>query len=117
MSVLTIVVILAMLVWAVWFAVGGLILGVRLLRRQPAGQDLVPAPVLRRIGLVLLVGVLGVLVATALLTAAVVTEREAPLTRLQTSIAQLDAGIRHLYEATLAGLESIRGHARGETTP
>ncbi len=115
MSVLTIVVILAMLVWAVWFVMGGLVLGVRLLRRRPAGQDLVPDPVLRRIGLVLLVGVLGVLVATALLTAVVVTEHEAPLTRLETSIAQLDAGIRHLYEAALARLEKVREFAGRET--
>ena len=92
---LTILVTLAMVLWAVWFVVSGLAFAVRLLRHPPTGEGLVPAPILRRIGAVLLVGVLGVLVATALLTAGLVTERESKLIPIGTSVARLETNIHH----------------------
>jgi len=94
-----------MVLWAVWFGVGGLAFAVRLLRRPPNGEGLVPAHLLRRIGAALLVGVLGVLVATVLLTAVLVTARDSQLIRLQSTIAQLAGGIQRLYEAGLARVE------------
>ena len=94
-SILTVFVTLAMVLWAVWFVVRGLAFAVRLLRHPPTGEGLVPASMLRKIGAVLLVGVLGILVATALLTTALVTERESKLIPIASGFARLESAIHH----------------------
>jgi hypothetical protein len=94
-SILTVLETLAMVLWAVWFVARGLAFAVRLLRHPPTGEGLVPAPMLGKIGAVLLVGVLGVLVATALVTAALVTERESKLIPIAAGAARLETAIHH----------------------
>jgi hypothetical protein len=75
-SVLVVALILVMALWAAWFVAKGLIYGVRLLRHPPAGAGLPPAPPLRDIAVVLLVGVGVVVIGAILATAAWVTESE-----------------------------------------
>ncbi len=113
MSILTVVVTLAIVLWAVWFVVSGLAFAVHLLRHPPTGEGLMPAPALRKVGAVLLVGVLGVLIATALLTAALVTERESHLARIDATLTQWEAKA-HQYETGLRhGLSLLRHRLAG----
>ncbi|HYB72710.1 MAG TPA: hypothetical protein VED18_05000, partial [Candidatus Sulfotelmatobacter sp.] len=90
-----ILVTLAMVLWAVWFVVRGLAFAVRLLRHPPTGEGLVPAPMLRKVGAVLLVGVLAVLVATALVTTTLVSERESKLVPIADGVAHMETTIHH----------------------
>ena len=104
MSIVTMAVTLAMLLWAVWFVAKGLSHGVRLLRR-PSGQG--PSReerVEREIGVVLLVGVVGVLVGTALFVVVLVTQRESQAFDLRARIAQLEDRVK-VYEDGVGRLE------------
>lgn len=113
MSILTVVVTLAMVLWAVWFVASGLAFAVRLLRHPPTGEGLVPARIVRRIGAVLLVGVLGVLVATVLLTAALVTERASPLAGIDATLTQWEAKARQHETGLRHGLSLLRHRLAG----
>lgn len=101
MNVLTVVLVFSVLMGIVAFAVG-LILSVRLLRGPGGGP--VSAPVGTQLGAVLLVGIGGILVCTAMVTAALVTEREADLHQMQSVINQLETKIR-VYEQGISRLE------------
>lgn len=101
MGTLTWVVVFSVLMGVVAF-IAGLIISVRLLRGPSGGAGAVPTGT--QLGAVLLVGIGGALVATAMVTAALVTDREADLIQLQGSINSLDAKIR-VYEAGLTRME------------
>ncbi len=101
MNVLTVVLVFSVLMGIVAFA-AGLVLSVRLLRGPGGGAG--TAPVGTQLGAVLLVGIGGALVATALVTAALVTEREADLIQLQSVVNQLESKVR-VYEQGIGRLE------------
>jgi hypothetical protein len=96
MSVVTVVVTLAMLAWAVAFVAIGLRQGIRLLRRSASAGAPPPG---EKAGVVILFGVFGVLVLVALVVGALVTEREADLVGLGPKIARLEARERAYDEA------------------
>ena len=100
MSILTSVVVFAVVMGIAAFA-AGLVLSVRLLRGPGGGAGATPATPL---GAVLLVGIGGALVGTAMVTAALVTEREADLIQMQSVINQLETKVR-VYEQGIARLE------------
>lgn len=108
MSILTSVVVFSVLMGVVAF-VAGLVLSVRLLRGAAAGAT---APTGTQLGAVLLVGIGGALVGTAMVTAALVTDRESDLIHLQSTINQQDARIR-LYETGLTRMERALDAAKG----
>ncbi len=101
MNVLTVVLVFSVLMGIVAFA-AGLVLSVRLLRGPGGGAAV--TPVGTQLGAVLLVGIGGALVATALVTAALVTEREADLIQLQSVVNQLESKVR-VYEQGIGRLE------------
>ncbi len=95
-----------MVLWVVWLVVKGLIHGVRLPQRPPGGEGVPPAPTLRKIGAVLLVGVVGVLVSTAPATATLVTQRGSQPIPLRAKIVQAGARVQ-FYARGLARLERV----------
>ena len=110
MSILALVVILVMVLWALAFVVSGVVLGVRLLRRTSGANGLVPAPALKRVGIVLLMGVLGVVFATAVLTAALITEHESRI--IEDAAVRFEARVGWLYDAGRGRVERLLGFAR-----
>ncbi len=101
MNVLTVVLVFSVLMGVVAFA-AGLILSVRLLRGPGGGAAV--TPVGTQLGAVLLVGIGGALVGTAMVTAALVTERETDLIQLQSVVNQLETKVR-VYEQGITRLE------------
>ena len=101
MNVLTVILVFSVLMGVVAFA-AGLVLSVRLLRVPGGGAG--TAPVGTQLGAVLLVGIGGALVGTAMVTAALVTEREADLIQMQSVVNQLEAKVR-VYEQGITRLE------------
>ena len=107
---------MTMLTWVVFFAVlmgvvafvAGLVNAVRLLRPSREGA----VPVGTQLGAVLLVGIGGALVGTAMVTAALVKERDVEVHQLQSAVNQLEAKVR-LYETGLTRLERTVEAARG----
>ena len=108
MNILTSVVVFAVLMGIVAF-VAGLILSVRILRGSTAGAA---APPGTQLGAVLLVGIGGALVGTAMVTAALVTDRESDLVQLQSVINQQDAKIK-LYENGITRMERALDASKG----
>lgn len=101
MSILNWVLVFSVLMGAAAF-VAGLVIAVRLLRGSLGGGAAAPAGT--QLGAVLLCGIGGALVATAMVTAALVTEREVDIWELRSAINALDARV-HVYEAGLARME------------
>jgi hypothetical protein len=104
--------------WVVGFAVvmgivafvAGLINCVQLLRQARTGEK--PVPVGTQLGAVLLVGIGGGLVATAMVTAAHVKDREADANVLRGEVNSLQAKST-VYEHGLARLEKALDAAKG----
>ena len=69
MSLLTVILILAMLLWSVGFVVVGIVLAEEVLWRRPAGQAAPPVSRTRKIGAMGLLAIGGILVVTALVAA------------------------------------------------
>lgn len=108
MDVLTWVVTFAVIMGVVAF-LAGLINAIRLLRMAGGAGA---APVGTQVGAVLLVGIGGALVGTAMVTAAMVKEREADLIALRSTVDFLEAKVR-LYETGLTRLERALEGAKG----
>lgn len=96
MSLLTVILVLAMLLWALGFVVSGLVLAEEVLWRRPAGEGAPPISRLRKVGATLLLVIGAVLVLTAIVTGVLVTEREAHLVRLEATVSQLEGQVRAL---------------------
>jgi len=101
-TVLPIVVTVAVVIWAAGLMVTAVILAIRALRPRAAAEGSIPEG--PQIAMILLVGIGGILVSAALVTAALVTERESHLARLHAANVTLEAQIR-LYESHLTHLE------------
>ena len=108
MSILTSVVVFAVVIGIAAF-VAGLVLSVRLLRGAAGGS---PAPTGTQLGAVLLVGIGGALVGTAMVTAALVTDRESDMIQVQSAINHLEAKVR-VYESGLTRIERVLDAAKG----
>jgi len=96
MSLLTVVLVLAMLLWALGFVVSGLVLAEEVLWGRPRGKGSPPISRTRKVGAMLLIVIGGVLVVTAIVTGVLVTEREAHLVRLEATVSQLEGEVRAL---------------------
>ena len=107
MTILSWVVFFAVLMGVVAF-VAGLVNAVRLLK--PTRDATVPVGT--QLGAVLLVGIGGALVATAMVTAALVRERDTEFHQLQGTVNQLEAKVR-VYESGLARMERALEAAKG----
>lgn len=107
---------MTILAWVVFFAVlmgvvafvAGLVNAVRLL--SPAREAAVPVGT--QLGAVLLVGIGGGLVATAMVTAALVRERDMEFYQLQGTVNHLEARVR-VYEDGLGRMERALEAAKG----
>lgn len=102
MTILPIVVTVAVVIWAAALVTTAAILTVRALRPRAAAEGSIPEG--PQIAMLLLVGIGGILVTTALVTAALVTERESHLAHPHATNATLEAQVR-LYESHLIHLE------------
>ena len=113
MSLLTVVLVLAMLLWAVGFVVIGLLLAERSL--LPRSGDAAPAPVssTRKFGAIILMGIAGLLVGTALVTGFLVAERESHLDRLGATVSQLESRIHLLDKKMSQELSELRRSQTG----
>ncbi len=100
MGLLTVVLVLAMLLWAMGFVVTGFVLAEEVLWRRPGRAGSPSASRTRKVGAILLLVLGGILVVMALVTGVLVTEREAHLVRLETTVSQLEGKLRSV-EATL----------------
>jgi len=94
MSLLTVILVLAMLLWALGFVVSGLVLAEEVLWRRPGGKGSPPISRTRKLGAILLLVVGGILVVTAIVTGLLVTEREVHLVRLEATAARLEGEVR-----------------------
>jgi len=90
MSVLTVTLILAMLLWSVGFVVVGLVLAEEVLWRRPSGQAGPPVSRTRKIGAMGLLAIGGILVVTALVAGALMAEREAHFVQLESRLGDLE---------------------------
>ncbi|MBP1774530.1 MAG: hypothetical protein H6Q86_536 [candidate division NC10 bacterium] len=96
MGLLTVVLILAMLLWAMGFVVSGFVLAEEALWRRPGGVGSPPVSRTRKVGALLLLVIGGILVVMAIVTGVLVTEREAHLVRLETTVSKLEGELRAL---------------------
>jgi hypothetical protein len=90
MSLLTVVLILAMLLWSVGFVVIGLVLAEEVLWRRPGGKGAPPVSRTRQIGAMGLLAIGGILVVTALVAGVLMAEREAHFVRLESRLSDLE---------------------------
>jgi hypothetical protein len=93
-SILTVVLVLAMLLWALGFVVSGLVLAEEALWRRAGGRAAAPISRTRKVGSIVLLVLGGILVLTALVTGILVAERESRLIHLEDSVAQLERTVR-----------------------
>jgi hypothetical protein len=96
MSLLTVILVLAMLLWAVGFVTVGLVLAEEVLWRRPAGIGSPPVSRTRKVGAMGLLAIGGILVVTAIVTGVLVAEREGRLVRLDATVSQLESKVRGL---------------------
>lgn len=96
MSLLTVVLVLAMLLWALGFVVTGLVLAEEVLWRRPGGGGSPPISRTRKVGAMGLIVIGGILVVTAIVTGVLVADREAHLVRLEATVSQLEGEVRAL---------------------
>ncbi len=102
MTILMVVVTVAVVIWGAALVVTAVVLAIRFLRQPASAEGSIPEG--PQIAMLLLVGIGGILVTTALVVAALVTERESHLVRLHATNAKLEAQAR-LYESHLTHLE------------
>lgn len=94
MGLLTVVLVLAMLLWAMGFVVTGFVLAEEVLWRRP-GRAVSPAGSrTRKVGAILLLVIGGILVVMAIVTGVLVAEREARLVQLEATISRLEDKVR-----------------------
>lgn len=96
MSLLTVILVVAMLLWAVGFVTVGLVLAEEVLWRRPGGEGSPPTSRTRKVGAIGLIVIGGILVVTAVVTGVLVAEREAHLIRLEATVSQLEGEVRAL---------------------
>ena len=96
MGLLTVVLVLAMLLWAIGFVVVGLVLAEEVLWRRPAGKGSPPISQTRKVGAVVLLVIGGILVVTAIATGVLVAERESRLVRLEDTVSHMESTARAL---------------------
>jgi hypothetical protein len=101
MSLLTVVLVLAMLLWALGFVVSGFVLAEEVLWRHPVEKGAPPISRTRRVGGMLLLVIGGILVMSAIVTGFFVADREVQLIRLEATVRQLEVKVRSL-ESTLS---------------
>jgi hypothetical protein len=106
---LTVVVMLAMLIWGVVYVAVGLRTGIRLLRGSAAAG--LPPPG-ERAGVVILLGVFGVLAVFAIVIGALVTEREAELVGLGPKIDRLESQVRTYQDGVKRLEETVESGAK-----
>ncbi len=108
MSLLTVILVLAMLLWALGFVVSGLVLAEEVLWRRPAGEGSPPVSRLRKVGATLLLVIGCILVVTAIVTGVLVAEREAHLVRLEATVSQLESKVGALENKLSQELSDLR---------
>jgi hypothetical protein len=113
-SLLTVVLILAMLLWAVGFVVLGLVLAERVLWGRSGGEGSPPVSSTRKGGGMLLIVIGGLMVVIAIVTGVLVAERESHLIRLAVSVSQLESKVQ-LLESRLR--EAISDPSRSQAAP
>ena len=86
MSSLTIVLILAMLLWSVGFVVVGLVRAEEVLWRRPARQAGPPVSRTRKLGAMGLLAIGGILVVTAIVAGVLMAERETHFIHLESRL-------------------------------
>jgi hypothetical protein len=86
MSILTVLLILAMLLWSVGFVVVGIVLAEEVLWRRPAGLAAPSVSRTRKIGAVGLLAIGGILLVTALVAGVLMAEREARFVQLESRL-------------------------------
>jgi hypothetical protein len=90
MSVLTVILILAMLLWSVGFVVVGIVLAEEVLWRRTAGKAAPPVSRTRKIGAMGLLAIGGILVVTAIVAGVLMAERETHFIRLESRLSDLE---------------------------
>jgi hypothetical protein len=90
MSVLTVILILAMLLWSVGFVVVGLVLAEEVLWRRTAGKAAPPVSRTRKVGAMGLLAMGGILVVTTIVAAVLMAEREAHFVQLESRLGDLE---------------------------
>jgi hypothetical protein len=108
MSLLTVILVLAMLLWAMGFVVSGLVLAEEVLWRRPAGEGAPPISRMRKAGAMLLIVIGGILVVTAIVTGVLVAERESHLVRLEVTVSQLEGKVGALENKLSQELSDLR---------
>lgn len=96
MSILTISMVLAMVLWALGFVLSGLFFAERLVWRPPSGDASRRIPLVRKVAAILLVVIGGTLVATTVVTAVLVGERFGRLAHLEGTVSQLELKLNQL---------------------
>ena len=97
----------------IWFAVRGVAFALRLLRPPESGRSPLPVADLRRVGAMLLVGVSGVVVATSLIAAVVVTVRPPYLPGVHATLGRWNATTRQYGTAVGHELSALRHRLLG----
>lgn len=108
MSLLTVILVLAMLLWAVGFVTAGLVLAEEVLWSRPRGEGSPPISRVRKAGAMLLLVIGGILVVTAIVTGVLVAERESHLVRLDAAVSQLEGKVRTLESKLSHELSDLR---------
>jgi len=96
MSLLTVILVVAMLLWAMGFVVSGFVMAEEVLWRRPGGSGSPPVSRTRKVAAMLLLVLGGVLVLTAVVTGVLVAEREASLVRVEAAVSRLEGELRAL---------------------
>jgi hypothetical protein len=90
MSILTVILILAMLLWSVGFVVVGLVLAEEILWRRPAGTASPPISRTRKVGAIGLLVIGGILIVTAIVAGVLMAERETHFVQLESRLGDLE---------------------------
>ena len=90
MSILTVTLILAMLLWSVGFVVVGIILAEEVLWRRTAGKAAPPVSRTRKVGAMGLLAMGGILVVTTIVAGVLMAEREAHFVQLESRLGDLE---------------------------
>lgn len=115
MSVLTVVLTLVMLLSAVGFVVGGLVLAEGILRRSTAKEGTPLISRTRKIGAMFLLVLGCLIVVTAIVTGVLMAEREAHFVGLQATVSRLETRIQALegkLGQDLSGQRQPRGQSQ-----
>ena len=108
MSLLTIVLVLAMLLYSLGFVVVGLVLAEEVLWRRPIGEGGRPSSRMRKAGALLLLVIGAILVISAIVTGFMVADREVHRIRLEATVSQLESQLRALENKLNQELSDLR---------